>query len=74
MNNQEEMNLNLSRCLVEKMNITNTIVTNVCSGEKYEVPNGTIDYIVFSFMLILLVIVLGVITIVGYVLYKGDNY
>lgn len=41
-----ELDLNMSRCLVEKQNFTYTAVTNVCNGEVYQVPHGAVDYLV----------------------------
>jgi len=58
-----ELDLNLSRCLVEKQNFTYTEVTNVCNVEAYQVPHCTLDYLIGGFPALLLgglIVLLGV--------------
>ena len=64
------LDLNLSRCLVEKQNFTYTEVTNVCNGETYQVPHGSVDYIAGFLVGSLLLILIG---FIGFMLF-GNKY
>jgi len=65
-----ELDLNLSRCLVEKQNLTYTKVTNICSGEVYEVPHGTVDYLFGGFISLIVIIGIGTLAFAIYSLFR----
>lgn len=63
-----ELDLNLSQCLVKKTNFTFTAVTNVCNGDVYQVPHGSMDYVeggLIGFLLLALTAVLVVVIGMG---------
>lgn len=59
MENQLDLNLNNAECLREKTEITHTEVYNVCNGETYQVPHGTIDIAGGAVLALMVVITLA---------------
>jgi hypothetical protein len=49
-NEQTDYATELNQCIKEKTNLTETMYTNICTGEKYSVPNGTVDMIGIIFI------------------------
>lgn len=58
-----DINLNNAVCLVQKQNLTETVVTNVCTGAVIEVPHGTVDFIFGGGMAFLLLFLFGLIVV-----------
>lgn len=60
-----DVTLNNTACLIQKTNLTETVVTNVCTGEVTDVPHGTADYIGPAIIGILLVALAVLISIIA---------
>ncbi len=59
---KDELNVNMSGCIVEKENIGNTEYINICTGETNKVDWGLKEW---SAIGVLAIVIIGLIIIIG---------
>lgn len=67
---KDEINVNLSGCLVERTNIGSYEYINICTGETTKIDWDLKDWTCFSFIIITIIVIMSII----YSYFIKDNY